>query len=264
MHRCLRILEILNAICSHLEIDLLGYPWVSKDNQAALSAFARTCSIFSGPALDALWNTQAKLARFCGFSRQTCLACQPLGAPLVPKWSILRPIMQTDWNRISVYSSRVKVLSMSTPPPGIVDVVYALSLSCPGGFLFPNLRTFKWPGLIRGFLPLRIFFPSTLQSISVHCHASSTNISLLSTLGMSCPRLRHVAITFEPASDHVDAATSHFVCTSQHLRSLTIHTPSIAAMEHIAALPGLTSLVICQIPDAFLALRRTAMHDTTS
>ncbi|KAJ7679540.1 hypothetical protein DFH06DRAFT_512352, partial [Mycena polygramma] len=257
MHRCLTILEILNAICSNLEIDLVGYPWVSNDNRAALSALARTCTIFSDPALDALWSNQAKLDPFLRLFPPDLFILSTTGSALVLRWSILRPIMLTDWNRVSLYSSRVKVLSMTSPPPGIVDVVYTLSLSCPGGFLFPNLRTLKWPGLIRGFLPLRIFFPSTLQSISVHCHASSTNISLLSTLGMSCPRLRHVAITFDPASDHVNAATSLFVCALQHLRSLTIRTPSIAAMEHIAALPGLTSLVISQIPAAFLALGRS-------
>ncbi|KAJ6489271.1 hypothetical protein C8R47DRAFT_1274439 [Mycena vitilis] len=169
--------------------------------------------------------------------------------------------MSSDWNRISIYSSRVKVLSLTWPPPGMLDILQALSLSCPGGFVFPKLRTLRWTGVVQAFLPIRALLSPTIRSISIRCATSSINLSLLSNLGASCPRLSHVAITFDCASDHVVAATSLFICTLQQLRSLTIHTPSLAAMQHLAALPGLTSLVIGHIPAAFLTPGNNDPHN---
>lgn len=47
MHRALTILEITQIICSYFVLE-----------EPSLAALARTCTIFHGPALDALWSTQ--------------------------------------------------------------------------------------------------------------------------------------------------------------------------------------------------------------
>ncbi|KAJ6451511.1 hypothetical protein C8R47DRAFT_1061856, partial [Mycena vitilis] len=258
MHRSLRTLEIIFAICSNLDIRPTPYPWQSRANRAALSALARSCRMFSDPALDVLWNYQDALDPFLRLFPQDLFRSRD--EPEIT-WSILRPLMSSDWNRISIYSSRVKVLSLTWPPPGMLDILQALSLSCPGGFVFPKLRTLRWTGVVQAFLPIRALLSPTIRSISIRCATSSINLSLLSNLGASCPRLSHVAITFDCASDHVVAATSLFICTLQQLRSLTIHTPSLAAMQHLAALPGLTSLVIGHIPAAFLTPGNNDPHN---
>ncbi|KAJ7729968.1 hypothetical protein B0H16DRAFT_1586093, partial [Mycena metata] len=53
MHRCLKILEIVDAVCVHLDS-----PDPLLLSSRHLSAVARTCTTFSGPAssLDHLWR----------------------------------------------------------------------------------------------------------------------------------------------------------------------------------------------------------------
>ncbi|KAJ7828672.1 hypothetical protein B0H14DRAFT_2811579 [Mycena olivaceomarginata] len=74
---------------------------------------------------------------------------------------------------------------------------------------------------------------------------------LLSALTTSCPGLRHVSMDFQPTSDEVDTAISLFVCGLQHLQSLSMRIPTMAAMQRVAQLPGMTSLSLIEFPHAF-------------
>jgi hypothetical protein len=59
MHRCLSILEILDLICDNLDVSIsVAGP---SPRLRTLANLARTCTLFSGPALDALWRTQNSL-----------------------------------------------------------------------------------------------------------------------------------------------------------------------------------------------------------
>ena len=56
MHHCLYISEVLNLIfesVTHCDVQLYQGPQVSKKTLASL---ARTCHLFSSPALDILWH----------------------------------------------------------------------------------------------------------------------------------------------------------------------------------------------------------------
>ncbi|KAJ6555936.1 hypothetical protein B0H19DRAFT_1151588 [Mycena capillaripes] len=244
MHRSLRILEIVEVICSNLDpmAALVSLSSRKLEDRRTLCALARTCSLFNGPALDVLWRTQTKFGPFLRLMPDGLFA--PFRGPRGKRiWHMLRPIMVNDWNRPLVYSPRVRILSLDDWVE-IVEILPALSLCCPGGFLFPNLQTFNWHHPDKGLSLTRAFFPSTLKQITILCEASTTNISLLSTLATSCPGLTHVSIAFETPSDHVDTAMSLFVCTLKNLESLTIGRPNMAVAQHLAQLPGLTRLVM--------------------
>jgi hypothetical protein len=59
MHHCLSILEILDLICDNLD-GSMSVPGPSP-RLRTLANLARTCTLFSEPALDALWRTQTSL-----------------------------------------------------------------------------------------------------------------------------------------------------------------------------------------------------------
>jgi hypothetical protein len=53
MHHCLYISEVLNLIFQFVDVQLHQGPQVCKKTLASL---ARTCHLFSSPALDVLWH----------------------------------------------------------------------------------------------------------------------------------------------------------------------------------------------------------------
>ncbi|KAF7335756.1 hypothetical protein MVEN_02231300 [Mycena venus] len=180
---------------------------------------------------------------------------------------MVRPIVATDWDRPLVYTHRVKNLAMDYYfSDANLEILQALSLCCPGGVIFPNLRTLNWPWPFFRFIPFRVFFPSTLQRIGLSCTRSNTTMSLLSTLAISCPALRHFDISFHdsgtqdgndaPTISMCDNATSLFVCALQHIESLGMGVPTVAALQHISQLPQLTSLELKGLPTSLAASER--------
>ncbi|KAJ7609576.1 hypothetical protein DFH06DRAFT_1246868 [Mycena polygramma] len=237
MHRCLNVLEIVEAICEYLaDPDLTGPArWHNVARSTALTALARTSRTMSAPALDVLWRSQNQIEPF--------LRLLPSGlfAPLVEGvWRVVRPIMVSDWERPLVYAPRVRFFSMAFySRHHLSDIMHALSACCPGGILFPNLRGFRWYQRIPDF-PWRIFCPSTLKRILLTLDGSNAAISLLSTLALSCPGLSDVSIDFRPASGHVDSATSMFICGLRGIETLPL--------RHITRLLGLSTLEITGTP----------------
>ncbi|KAJ6607882.1 hypothetical protein B0H10DRAFT_535993 [Mycena sp. CBHHK59/15] len=63
--RCLQIAEIVHMICGHFDDsdpDEDSYDIFPKsESSSALATLARTCKIFSSPALDILWCSQRNL-----------------------------------------------------------------------------------------------------------------------------------------------------------------------------------------------------------
>ncbi|KAJ7608918.1 hypothetical protein DFH06DRAFT_1485949 [Mycena polygramma] len=265
MHRCLGIREIVDLICSHLDpfagVPLTLWPlkYLDRASRAALAALARTCIFFNGPALDVLWRTQGEFIPLLGLLPGDLFS--PFASGSVARnrsWHMIRPIMLSDWTRLLIYTPRVKVLSLDDSQEGAAEIIGALGVSCPGGYLFPNLRLFKGPFMTSLSFPIRPFLPPTLKDITIFCGATNDNISLLSTLAMSCGELHSVSISFHSRSEHADAATSLLVCALPQLRTLKICAPSVAAMQHIAMLPGLTWLELVEIPTAFPMLCSSA------
>ncbi|KAJ7788286.1 hypothetical protein B0H14DRAFT_2949434 [Mycena olivaceomarginata] len=258
MHPCLAILEIVETICNTLTpttVEVYSV-WRCKLDRATLSTLARTCTVFRGPALDVLWRTQTALDPFLRLLPDDLFVPLPDGARISQAsqrvWKMQRPFLATDWSGTSPYAPRVKILDLRyTPPHRFVDILPALGLGFPGGLLFPNLLEFTWRSPPSDSSPIRAFFPSTLKEITLECEATYTNLSLLSALTTSCPGLRHVSMDFQPTSDEVDTAISLFVCGLQHLQSLSMRIPTMAAMQRVAQLPGMTSLSLIEFPHAF-------------
>ncbi|KAJ7652396.1 hypothetical protein DFH06DRAFT_1331034 [Mycena polygramma] len=138
-----------------------------------------------------------------------------------------------------------------SPSTGLADVWPALSLCCPGGFLFPNLRTLRCLRPLRDLIVIRIFLSRSLETVSLVCHASITNISLLSTLADSCPRLKHVSISWD-GWKNANESTSLFVCALRHIESLAMNTPTIPALSHLGQLSTLTQFNCETLPDGIL------------
>ncbi|KAJ6467104.1 hypothetical protein C8R47DRAFT_1056225 [Mycena vitilis] len=261
MHRCLGIREIVDLICSDLDpfagVPLALWPlkYLDHASRATLAALARTCIFFNGPALDVLWRTQGEFIPLLSLLPRDLFS--PFASGTVARnrfWHMIRPIMLADWPRLLIYTCRVKVLSLNDSQEGAAEIIRALGVSCPGGYLFPNLRIFHGPSMTSLSFPIRPFLPSTLKDIAISCGPTNDNISLLSTLAMSCGELHGISISFHSRSEHADAATSLLVCALPQLRTLKMCAPSMAAMQHIAMLPALTLLELVEIPITFPVL----------
>ncbi|KAJ6456788.1 hypothetical protein C8R47DRAFT_1165033 [Mycena vitilis] len=245
MHRCLGILEILEGVCTHLD------PTVSfGDDEArgALATLARTCTITSGPALNMLWKTQKGLNPFLELFPGDLFV--PPGSQYPPIWRMGRPVMPQDFQRPLMYAARIQILSSYHDSDRFSEILLFLSACWPSGFLFPNLRKFRW---VRAKLfHMHIFCPPTLIGIDLRS-ASSNITSFLPTLAASCPGLKHVSLEFDSlefdsATVESGIAASAFICGLHNINTLRLVAPTIEALRHIAHLPGLTSLIITELP----------------
>ncbi|KAJ7469577.1 hypothetical protein FB451DRAFT_1255036 [Mycena latifolia] len=242
MHRCLTILEIVEMICSNLEP-------TSSPAHKALAVLARTSPVFSGPALDVLWKTQTSLVPLLRCMPPDLFEISPSTDHWNRAWRLARPILATDWERSRIYASRVKSFVFSYwSLRGMKDIMPVLGLSVPGGSLFPNLTKLRWtPSVSVEFTQIHIFITPRLTSISFSCSFSHTNLSLLSTLATTCPRLSRISVPFHPNLTQADRATSPFICALPCIKSLTMGRPDMLALEHLGRLPTLTSLTLLSV-----------------
>ncbi|KAF7333734.1 hypothetical protein MVEN_02329900 [Mycena venus] len=251
MHRGLQILEIVELICSNV---VQISPTSPRRTARTLAALARTCTIFSGPALDALWRKQTSLAPFLKLMPEDLFEPSDRPGGLHNRqWRLSRPIVATDWSRATTYAFRVRELFLSHFGfERTSDVLQAFILCCPSGFLFPRLRILTYP--LSHPTPIRIFLPSTLEQISVTGEASHTSLSLLSALANSCPRLKSVAVSLSPESGHVNHNTCLLVAALHSLVSLTMDTPTLAGISHLGQLSTLTTLRLGSLPSTLVSL----------
>ncbi|KAF7329238.1 hypothetical protein MKEN_00184500 [Mycena kentingensis (nom. inval.)] len=136
MHPCLHIPELVSSIVDNFNF--------SDVEQRTLAGLARTCKSFHGPALDALWRHQTSL--------DPILACLPADAwekdaeKSQDRITIVRPITMEEWERLSTYTHRVRVLQLTagwTFGPA-TQTLKCLAALFPNGGMFPNLRELIW------------------------------------------------------------------------------------------------------------------------
>ncbi|KAJ6461927.1 hypothetical protein C8R47DRAFT_1027164 [Mycena vitilis] len=255
MHRCLGILEIIEAICKSLDPTVIAPSRYAREARGALASLARTSKTLSDPALNTLWDTQNTLDPFFGTFPDDLFTPSTEGPGSYERvWSLVRPLLAEDLERSLRYALRVKTLTIAWyKPERVSEVLLSLSSCWPGGLLFPSLRKLHWvPGRGGGdnFAPLRIFCPPTLTRIYFSCEGSNTNISLLSTLAASCPGLKQISLDFGSMTPHVQSAASAFICGLQHLETLHMGAPTSEALSRIAELPGLNSLELTGLPSS--------------
>ncbi|KAJ7673876.1 hypothetical protein DFH06DRAFT_1445406 [Mycena polygramma] len=217
MHSCLKIAEIVDIICSHIDLTpvLRVGGGLRRDNTSAkcdLAAVAQTCMAFREPALDYLWSSTA-LA-------ELLIRCMPSDL-----WAVdpekgggkgtrqLRPIHASDWSRLSLYAPRVRELTCGSDGASLHHIFPTLSLSFPETLL-RNVRTLDWAP----------------NAVDFHF--------------ISCPRLTDFSIW----TDTVEfPPVSRFVRDLRLVRTLCASLDQ-DALENLSTLPALESLTLVSLP----------------
>ncbi|KAF8060147.1 hypothetical protein FPV67DRAFT_333419 [Lyophyllum atratum] len=197
MDHCLKIIEIQTLIIEHLEEACSSTTDPSRDDYFATQAsLARTSSIFTEAALDALWHEQPSLAYLIQVMPDNLWTITiepepPSGTDgitrTVETLKFNRPLEDTDWSRLEYYSHRIRSLGnkyrfLSRPPdvdefgvesfnsahrlPPNVDASAFESFSSHRPFqsLLPNLCTFDLDLADPSTLRCLPFIPAVLLS----------------------------------------------------------------------------------------------------
>ncbi|KAK6984283.1 hypothetical protein R3P38DRAFT_3105272 [Favolaschia claudopus] len=247
MHRALRILEIVEAVCAHLP------PYSSPSARSTLYSVALVCRFFSGPALDVLWSTQYSLVNI--------LSCMPAGLWEMVRFENRKPSMRAqraiklgDWTRFNLYARRVRALVITDngSEADICSPIFKmLSLSNTSQeTLFPKLRMLHWQTVQRHWLSYApLFLSSSLESISlVTVITSYAHLALLAVVPALCPLLTRVEICTSGRLGHL--AKSVMLSKLKHVNHLSIEGILESDLAHLAQLPSLTSLSVKQPSDS--------------
>ncbi|KAJ7728517.1 hypothetical protein B0H16DRAFT_1777649 [Mycena metata] len=223
MHRCLKILEIVDAVCVHL-----NSPDPLLLSSRHLSAVARTCTTFSGPALDHLWSV-APL-------EQLLIYCMPSDL-----WALER---FNDFE--TIYSCGPGYVYKTWLPS---EALSGLSVSLPKG-LFQNPQTLTWKHEEAEFHHIKLFLRPTLTDISIGLPSLSA-VSLLSTLAAECPKIATVYI--DSSASHYTPHISDFIQEVQSPERVSVYSLTQDVLEHLSRLPTLLSLGLQTLPPTLQA-----------
>ncbi|KAF7973486.1 hypothetical protein HWV62_15100 [Athelia sp. TMB] len=213
MHRCLMISEIVMNIAKEIGEDGDGYePWNT------LAKLARTCRVFSEPALDALWRVQGSLLPVLR-TMPTDLWQTDAGI-----LRLNRPIKPTDWSRFQTYAARIhhfiddRLLNES---PG-TDCLQALVCAKPPNVatFFPHVHSLDWNYLVgpsdEVFQCMPFFMSAATKKISFSLGSlRTTGLSLAQSILHNFPGVRHLdicglhAINRPPIEDALSELFSH-------------------------------------------------------
>ncbi|KAJ6589738.1 hypothetical protein B0H19DRAFT_241550 [Mycena capillaripes] len=230
MHAGLRIREIVDSVVSGLDAEF---------ETAELAALAQTCTIFHEPALDALWRNQDDLRHL--------LRCMPDdiwetmdddGVTPIPR----RPIVPSDWDRVSKYAPRIKSLrcdDLHDYP--MMGVYQAIRQYLPGSYLLPNLEHLGWNHGYSSYIEL--FLGPRLKSITIGWQEDGT-YPPLATLAQTHPGLVSVEIKGvngdSEESERVQLYS--FVRSLTHLEELEVRTIDAETLKYLGRLPTLKTL----------------------
>ncbi|KAJ7714606.1 hypothetical protein B0H16DRAFT_1435411 [Mycena metata] len=248
MHRCLQLLEIVDMIFSHLyfvpDRDLPRRHAKLRD----LAVLARTCTFFSGVALDFLWRSTVLVNLLC---------CLPSDLWRIDEFEdgndqmwLVRPVRRADWTRVAMNASRVKDLSFAPDECDTTAVLSTLMLCIPADLL-PNLRRLHWGCPGDDFHHIHMFL--TLSITSVFFNSSPAALSLLSILPEKCPNLQDIEMRANLDSAEWDSvaeiqAVSSFLCRLQSAESISVPLANRRALEHLCHMPNLKCLGLDTFP----------------
>ncbi|KAJ6556196.1 hypothetical protein B0H19DRAFT_1262292 [Mycena capillaripes] len=158
---------------------------------------------------------------------------------------LLRPFRPNDWERLRIYATHIKELSI-LPDTDLSAILPALNLALTDDYI----RLFLTAELTQFFLAT----PPDTNSV----------LSLFSTLGLRCPRLKNVRIephNFRCGYRREIQAVSLFVRGLEHLETIHVHLLDEAAMAHLRLLPRLKSLTLDTIPTGLMFPAFPALRD---
>ncbi|KAJ7748957.1 hypothetical protein B0H16DRAFT_1888314 [Mycena metata] len=246
MHHCLKILEIVDLICDHLDPHVAcKWPTLGQPPFRDLARFTRTCSTFQGPGLDHLWR-RASLENLLTLCMPADLwAVDLMGESWTreKKLRLLRPIRTSDWNRVRLYAPRIQILWCGSAGSSLSNIFPALSVSLPERLL-QNLQRLVWKPTGEDFQYIHLFLRHTLTEISFDL-ASDSAASLLASLAERCPKLTDISIG---GYGYNSPFVSEFVRQLRCLKKVAVPTLNQDALEHLSQLPTLRSLHLHNVP----------------
>ncbi|KAJ7628131.1 hypothetical protein DFH06DRAFT_1226274 [Mycena polygramma] len=240
MHRALKIPEVLKSICAHIYPHRHDEP--SEDASRDLARLARTCTVLSELALDALWDFQDTIMHI--------LDCMPPGI-----WrkdgSLRRPILQSDWQRPLRYMRRVRCLSYSDglfpASRNLPIILETLRLSLPTNHVFPHLLSLRWTLSMSSSLPLvALFLAPGIKTLVLGTFKSISDLNVLAALTVKCPLLTSVQLIQAEMLeiDQCQAIASFVGGLKESIQSLNLRHLAHTALPHLAHLPRLEILAL--------------------
>ncbi|KAJ7605444.1 hypothetical protein DFH06DRAFT_1385070 [Mycena polygramma] len=253
MHHCLKVLEIVDIICSHLD-GVFGSLWDVQPatHKRDLAAVARTCTTFRDLALDHLWTSTTLLRLLTRCMPSDLWAVDTVEEQWMRKHTMrhLRPIYASDRDRLRLYAPRVKKLVSGWDAWSLQKVFPSLSLSWPETLL-QNLQALDWRNDEVDFQYIHLFLRPTLTRVLTRLPSKSA-YSLLSTLTEKCPKLTNISLW---ADRFALRPVSRFILALQLVEILSVPCLEQDALEHLAELPTLRSLHLQSPPDITVSRR---------
>ncbi|KAJ7278357.1 hypothetical protein C8J57DRAFT_1576859 [Mycena rebaudengoi] len=250
MHPALEIAEIVELICNSIQPSDYEYPW---RRQFWLLALAKTATTFTHSALNCLWERQSTLVNV--------LHCLPadLLSDTGGSFHLLRPVTQSDLERVLVHSARVRVLQLSpnAVTPAIFGLLEQIQPFLPQGFLFPNLQSIHFWGPTereRRLLGphLRLFLPASVREIYIA--DICPNHVELSLILMFLRALDQVTYLTLPTLDPVTLEHLGSLATLKSLEIVEANARDLSlGIIRPAGFPSLTNLSFYQTPFELIA-----------
>ncbi|KAF7971655.1 hypothetical protein HWV62_20616 [Athelia sp. TMB] len=260
MHRCLMISEIILNIANEIEVNYeRNEPWNT------LAKLARTCRVFSEPALNSLWRVQSSLEHL--------LRTMPedLWWTDVDVLRPRRPIKPTDWSRFQTYASRIHhfICDELWDDSPSHECLQALVCAKPPNIVsfFPHLHSLGWSGLVKPsdevFQGMPFFMSAATKKISFSLEGLRvTGLSLVQSMLYNFPELRHVDIQLPDTLAHTEAddALAELFSYGQHLCGVKVGgvLPQ-PIIKHLAGFQNLKRLEV-ELDDRSLPARLSGFH----
>ncbi|KAJ6534140.1 hypothetical protein B0H19DRAFT_1271881 [Mycena capillaripes] len=175
MHRTLAVPEIVRMIFSELGT------FSEDEARHTLAVLVRTCIAFHDPALDILWRS-ASVPRVLIYALPTDLwNREDVVGNEGPQTRFLsmRAMLPEDWERVPVYSKRIRILRCALRHTFDFKEVFATVALCPPPrSIFPNLHTINWEHG-EDLTLFRAFGGPMISSISFTTFRSGPHLTLL-------------------------------------------------------------------------------------
>ncbi|KAJ7183813.1 hypothetical protein C8R46DRAFT_1344517 [Mycena filopes] len=166
---------------------------------------------------------------------------------------LLRPIRDSDWDRIRLHAPRVRHLFSTSTKVSVLGILPALNVSLPQP-LFTNLRKLTW-GIVNpnGFPYIRLFITPTLESLSFELN-SHPAASLLPTLATQCHKLTKLSIM---STGYESPGISELVVGLRNPSKISVPSLNWDALEQLSRCQTLKFLNLDALPPISLSPLRS-------
>ncbi|KAJ7637265.1 hypothetical protein DFH06DRAFT_1433291 [Mycena polygramma] len=257
MHRCLYTDDIVRLVCGQLYADY---------DAQSLAALALTAQTIHPHALDFLWQVQTSIApllrcfpsdlweyRSSDYIRQHESCCIRYPGYTI---HLRRAIKPSDWDRVNLYSSRIRILTLGEVPEVDVDFLEALQGFAGANPLLPRLQCLSWKIVDEAIFPfIRIFLSPTITMFLFWPEESSPGLAeLFHGLNTILPNLSD-AMIFPPEFPVTDepemlaSAAREAICRWNDLHTLLLPDLDQRSAAHLANMPYLKRLRLEDVRD---------------